>query len=44
VGPHNWGYRMPVALSALDKDPRYCEKFSYLSKAILGSKRSGQGA
>lgn len=40
VGPHNWGYRMPILLSALDQDPRYCKKFSYLSQAILRSERS----
>ncbi len=41
VGPHNWGYRMPVALSAIDQDPRFCEKFSYLTEAIF---RSGRGS
>ncbi len=41
VGPHNWSYRMPILLSVLDQDPRYCKIFSYLSQAIVRSERSG---
>lgn len=39
VGPHNWCYRMPDVFSALDNDPRFCEKLSYLAEAILRSGR-----
>lgn len=40
VGPHNWCYRLPVDLSALDHTSPYQERLLYLTEAIKRFQRA----
>lgn len=43
VGPHNWCYRMPALISALDQSPQYRARLASFKSAVKRFERDGSG-